>query len=210
MIKDTSEHYLSVEEERLLLKIARESLETVVAKGESDVTAYNLTPALMEKHGAFVTLRCNGDLRGCIGYTSNHVSLADAVRENAANAALHDLRFPRVTPGELKDITIEISALTPGDTHETPFKRVNHISEIVIGRDGLYIERPPQRGGLLLPQVAIEQGWDVPEFLTAVCRKAGYHHEAWKAPDAQLYRFSAQVFAEDRSDQTDQTDPTDQ
>ncbi len=194
---DTSEHFLSPEEERLLLRMARESLESIVRDGKAAETDYTLTPALLEKHGAFVTLRHRGELRGCIGYTSNHVPLADAVRENAVNAAMRDPRFPRVTPRELADITIEISALTPGDTHETPFKRVGHINEILIGRDGLYIERPPERGGLLLPQVAVEQGWDVQQFLHAVCRKAGYHAGAWTEPDTVLYRFSAQVFGEE-------------
>jgi hypothetical protein len=74
---------------------------------------------------------------------------------------------------------------------------VRDIGEIEIGRDGLFIERPPQRGGILLPQVATDRDWGVGEFLSAVCKKAGYPDRAWEFPDAKLYRFSAQVFSED-------------
>lgn len=192
-----SEHYLTGDEETTLLQIARASLEAYVReKREIDLDQFPLTDALIERHGAFVTLRNRGHLRGCIGYTTNSAPLAEAVCENAINAAAKDPRFMPVTPDELPDITIEISALTPGESPETPFKRVNDISEIVLGRDGLYIERPPHRGGLLLPQVPVEQGWNLVQFLAGVCRKAGYSDGAWKDKSTLLYRFSAQVFSE--------------
>jgi uncharacterized protein (TIGR00296 family) len=72
------------------------------------------------------------------------------------------------------------------------------VAEIEIGRDGLYIERPPYRGGILLPQVATEHHLNREKFLAAVCRKAGYADRAWEEPDTHLYRFSAQVFSETR------------
>lgn len=194
---DRSEHYLTRDEERLLLRIARDALESWVRRGERiDLDHYLLTPTLKEPHGAFVTLRKDGNLRGCIGYTQNREPLARAVLDNAINAASHDPRFDPVTPEELPAISIEISALTPGESPETPFKRVHNTLDIVIGRDGLYIETPPLRGGLLLPQVATERHWTVPQFLSAVCQKAGYPDRAWERPETRLYRFSAQVFAE--------------
>lgn len=197
----SSENYLTPQEEKQLLRIARVALERWVRDGEClDVAELgDLSPALAERHGAFVTLRHNGALRGCIGYTANIEPLASAVRDNAINAASRDSRFMPVDPEELPGITIEISALTPGDTPETPFKRVHCVDEIVIGRDGLCIRRPDERGGLLLPQVAVDQGWDVPRFLDAVCRKAGYAAGSWKEPGYELYRFSAQVFEETES-----------
>lgn len=195
---DRSEHYLTRDEELLLLRIARDALESWVRRGERiDLRQYSLTPTLEEPHGAFVTLRKDGNLRGCIGYTQNREPLARAVLDNAINAASNDPRFDPVTPAELPAISIEISALTPGESPETPFKRVRNILDIVIGRDGLYIESPPLRGGLLLPQVAAERHWTVPQFLSAVCQKAGYPDRAWERPETRLYRFSAQVFAED-------------
>ncbi|HOE65738.1 MAG TPA: AmmeMemoRadiSam system protein A [Candidatus Hydrogenedentes bacterium] len=188
---------LTPEEERLLLRIARDALTAHVREGRTlSIEAYPLTEALREKRGAFVTLHAGRDLRGCIGSIVNRTPLAEAVRDNAVNAAAHDFRFAPVTAAELSGIRIEISALAPGDAPETPFKRVRDVSEIVIGRDGLYIERPGSRGGLLLPQVAAERGWSVEEFLRAVCQKAGYPEDAWSRADARLCRFSAQVFAE--------------
>jgi AmmeMemoRadiSam system protein A len=198
---NTSEHYLTPSEEAILLRIARDSLEAWVKQHKrTDLSSYPLMDTLREKHGAFVTLRLGGELRGCVGYTANQAPLAAAVQDNAINAASRDLRFAPVTPEELEGITIEVSALTPGDTPETPFRRIHNIEEIVIGHDGLYIERPPARGGLLLPQVAVEEAWSVTQFLAAVCRKAGYPDAAWRDPAYRLYRFSAQVFSEPRPD----------
>jgi AmmeMemoRadiSam system protein A len=194
---DRSEYYLTHDEEQRLLRIARDALERWVLDGtQLDLQDYPLTPALREKHGAFVTLRLHGQLRGCIGHTVNREPLAFSVRDNAINAATRDPRFPPLAAEEALEVQIEVSALTPGDTPDTPFKRVRDLGEIKIGRDGLYIERLDQRGGLLLPQVASEQGWDVDQFLKAVCVKAGYPDGAWAEKDALLYRFSAQVFAE--------------
>lgn len=193
-----TERFLTRDEETLLLRIARDALEAYVREGRRiDVDEYPLTERMREKHGAFVTLRAHGELRGCIGYTANEERLADAVRDNAINAASRDYRFAPVAPDELPEIRIEVSALMPGDKPDTPFKQVRNTDEIVIGRDGLYIELPGSRGGLLLPQVAVEQGWDIPQFLSAVCRKAGYPDRSWEMPEARLYRFSAQVFSED-------------
>jgi len=197
MNNELNEHFMDEQEEQALLQIARNTLEAFVRTGRvPDVDEAALSPHLLERHGAFVTLRRHGELRGCIGYTSNHMPVTQAVQDNTVNAASRDPRFHSVRPEELPEIVIEISVLTPGDSPETPFKRVHDISEIVIGRDGLYIEKGYLRGGLLLPQVPVEQGWIVAQFLSAVCRKAGYADGAWRDPDAKLYRFSAQVFSE--------------
>ncbi|MCC6797796.1 MAG: AmmeMemoRadiSam system protein A [Candidatus Hydrogenedentes bacterium] len=194
-----NEHFLSRDEECLLLRIARDALTDWVSRqNRIDLLSYALTPALQEPHGAFVTLRKGRELRGCIGYTQNRETLARVVMENAINASSKDPRFDPVQSDELPSISIEISALTPGDSPETPFKLVRGLDEIIIGRDGLYIEMPPYRGGLLLPQVAAERGWSVDQFLRAVCQKAGYPDRAWEFPDARLYRFSAQVFGEEQ------------
>lgn len=192
------DRYLSPDEEKLLLKIARDSLEAYVTRGEQiQVNTYPLTERLREKHGAFVTLRSRGELRGCIGYTKSIEALADAVRDNAINAAARDPRFSPVSPEELPEIRIEVSALGPGEAPDSPFIRVNSLDEIVIGRDGLYLENAGTRGGgLLLPQVPVEQGWNLQQFLAGLCRKAGAPDRAWELPGRVLYRFSAQVFGE--------------
>ena len=195
---DRSERFLTRDEAQLLLRVARDALEAwVLHRQRIDLSRYLLTRALRDNHGAFVTLRAAGELRGCIGYTQNNGPLAHAVLDNAINAASNDPRFDPVRPHELPSISIEISALTPGDAPESPFKRVHDLRDIAIGRDGLYIEMPPNRGGLLLPQVAAERGWGLDQFLSAVCQKAGYPDRTWENPDAKLYRFSAQVFSEE-------------
>lgn len=190
--------FLDEAEQRLLLRIARDSLRAYVLTGERiALEPYPLTPALQARHGAFVTLRHGGMLRGCIGYTRGMESLAETVRDNAINAATRDPRFPPVTPAELDEVKIEISALCPGETPDSPFIAVHDVSEIEIGRDGLYLENAgPHGGGLLLPQVPVEQGWSLNEYLAGICRKAGVTDGAWQLPDAKLYRFAAQVFGE--------------
>ena len=74
---------------------------------------------------------------------------------------------------------------------------VMEIDEVLVGRDGLYLEHMGgMASGILLPQVPLEYGWDVHAFLDALCRKAGVPRGAWKRPDFQLSRFSAEVFSE--------------
>ncbi len=194
----TAAHFLTEAEEALLLRIARDALTQYVQDQKRlDLTAYELTEELQARHGAFVTLRASGALRGCIGHTRNLESLAEAVRDNTINAAARDPRFPPVTPDELGIIRIEISALCPGSTPGLPFIPVTHLEEIVLGRDGLYLDHAGSKGGgLLLPQVPAEQGWGLEAFLEGVCRKAGAQPGAWERDDCQLYRFSAQIFGE--------------
>jgi uncharacterized protein (TIGR00296 family) len=91
-----------------------------------------------------------------------------------------------VTAGELKELDIEISVLTP-------LQRVTDPGEIQVGKHGLYIKRSGQ-AGLLLPQVAVEQGWERTTFLEETCRKARLPRDAWKDPASEIYIFSADVF----------------
>jgi len=189
---------LSTEERRLLLRIARDSLELYAREERRvEIDDYPLTPMLRQKCGAFVTLRKKGALRGCIGYTKSLAPIAQTVAENAVNAGFSDPRFPPVKAEELSDIDIEISALLPGEEEGSPFIKVKDISEIKIGRDGLYLEHAGARGaGLLLPQVPEEQGWDLDAYLKGICMKAGAPDGAWHHPTSRLYRFRAQVFDE--------------
>jgi AmmeMemoRadiSam system protein A len=191
---------LSDADGRLLLAVARDSVEAQVLRGERLETGkYPASARLLEPHGAFVTLRRGRELRGCIGQTRAVQSLIDTVRDNAVFAATRDPRFPAVRADELPGLRIEVSALCAGDEAGSPFRRVRSLSEIVLGKDGLCL-LPAGRssgGGLLLPQVPEEQGWDLEQFLLGLCRKAGAPEGAWKSPDYELYRFRAQVFEEE-------------
>jgi len=190
---------LNEEEGRLLLRVARDSVEAFVRQGERvETSVYPASPRLLQPHGAFITLRRGSELRGCIGQTRAVQSLIDTVRDNAIAAATRDPRFPPVRPEELPDLRIEVSALCPGDEPGSPFRRVGSLNEITLGKDGLCL-LPAGRtggGGLLLPQVPEEQGWNLEQFLAGLCRKSGAPAGAWKDPAYELYRFRAQVFEE--------------
>jgi AmmeMemoRadiSam system protein A len=104
------------------------------------------------------------------------------------SAALEDTRFLPVGKEELEGLNIEISVLAP-------FHRIQQIEEIEIGKHGLYIVRGNSRG-LLLPQVAIQYGWDRIMFLRQTCRKSGLPESAWQDPLTIIHTFEAEVFAE--------------
>jgi AmmeMemoRadiSam system protein A len=138
--------------------------------------------------GAFVTLREEGELRGCIGYIESPLPLRRVVEEVAEKAAFEDPRFSPLEPSEFSRVTIEVSVLTPPERMKSP-------DEIVVGEHGLIIECKGRRG-LLLPQVATEYGWDRDQFLQHVCRKAGLAPDAWRDPEAAVYLFRADIIEE--------------
>jgi AmmeMemoRadiSam system protein A len=139
--------------------------------------------------GAFVTLRIDGNLRGCIGYIQAPVPLAEVVAEVAEKAALEDPRFSPLSLQEFERTHIEISVLSP-------LQRISSVNEIVVGKHGLLLELRHARG-LLLPQVAEEYGWDREMFLENTARKAGLSRNAWKDPEAVIYIFTAEIIQEE-------------
>jgi AmmeMemoRadiSam system protein A len=139
--------------------------------------------------GVFVTLRRQRRLRGCIGVVGTGDPLDRCVVRCCLAAATEDPRFQEVRPEELPDLTLEISVLSPLVPVSSP-------EEIVVGRDGLQIEREGRRG-LLLPQVPAEQGWDRDAYLEALCRKAGLPADAWRT-GARIQRFTAEVFSQEK------------
>ncbi len=141
-----------------------------------------------EKCGAFVTLHVNGRLRGCIGYIQGVKPLRDTVVEMAKASAFKDPRFPPLRKDEYPSIDIEISVLSPIET-------VGDVRDIKVGRGGVIISRG-FNSGLLLPQVPVEQGWDLDEFLANTCYKAGLPASAWQQKGTKIEKFSAQVFGE--------------
>lgn len=189
--------FLSAEDEAVLLEIARAAIDSHVrSRVRISLHGFALSPAIRRCHGAFVTLRIGGALRGCVGQSANTRPLADCVRDSAINAAAHDPRFSPLLPNELGAIRIEISALGEGATPDSPFIPLAHMDELRIGRDGLMVREPGGASGLLLPQVAVVRDWDGPTFLDAVCQKAGLNTGAWLEPDVQVFRFTVQSFAE--------------
>ena len=132
----------------------------------------------------------SGELRGCIGHIAADLPLGEVVGRMAVAAGLEDPRFPPVTPEELAGLRIEISVLTE------PVRLLRaDPAAVVPGRDGLIVQAG-SRQGLLLPQVALEYGWDAEAFLAATCRKAGLPANAWRAPGVAVFTFQAEIFAE--------------
>lgn len=153
------------------------------------------SPRFSERSGAFVTLsnHPDGSLRGCIGFPLPVFPLGKAIVE-AGRSACHDPRFPDLGRDEASNVTVEVTVLSvperiraqnPSDIRDS----------IAIGRDGLMLELFGMRG-LFLPQVPVEQGWDVDQYLSHLSMKAGLPPDAWKSPDATLFRFTGEIWAE--------------
>lgn len=152
--------------------------------------------AFEERRGAFVTLKRYPelDLRGCIGYPLPVLPLREALTRAAVAAALEDPRFAPVRAEELPRLAIEVSVLTV----PTPLRASRPealLRAIRVGRDGLIVEGFGT-SGLLLPQVAPEEGWSVEELLAGTCAKAGLPPDAWRDPRVTVRRFEAEVFRE--------------
>jgi AmmeMemoRadiSam system protein B/AmmeMemoRadiSam system protein A len=183
---------LSKAEQQALLKLARATLVKVLKEGKAPTAqevGIELTPALKESCGVFVTLKNRDELRGCIGYIVGRAPLYQAVIENTVNAATRDYRFAShpVTADEAPRIHIEISVMSP-------LQRITDPNAVEVGKHGVYLEKGGN-AGVFLPQVATEQGWNRQQYLEQLGRKAGLDREAWKT--ARLSVFTAQVFGEE-------------
>ena len=175
---------LGPEDQKRLLALARQALEAHVR--HQPAPAADLEPPLDTGCGAFVSIHRGQDLRGCLGRLTTDWPVGRVVVHLAEAVSDSDPRFDPVAPQELDDLQIEISVLTP--------ERPARPEDVEVGRHGLIIEGGGRRG-LLLPQVAVEHGWDARTFLEHTCLKAGLPPDAWER-DAQLYVFEAQVFSE--------------
>lgn len=177
---------LPKDDQRTLLLLARRAIvEAVSHQQVFEVPA--VTDNLARPTGAFVTLYCDGYLRGCIGRIEPAEPLASTVAQCAVSAALHDPRFTPVAGEELVRLTIEISVLSAVE----PI-----LPEAVnVGTHGLVVQREHFRG-VLLPQVAVERAWTRERFLEETCRKAGLPPDAWRDPETQCLAFTDEVFSE--------------
>lgn len=175
-------------------KLARELVDNI-ARGKGKKYECSLSENFKKPCGVFVTLHTYPDheLRGCIGYPEPHFPLIDAII-GAAEGATHDPRFMPLREDELAQIVVEVTLLTNPEPIVVDHPR-EYPDHIVIGEDGLIVERGPFRG-LLLPQVPVEWHWDVEEFLSHTCTKAGLLSDCWLTEDVKLYKFQGQIFGE--------------
>jgi AmmeMemoRadiSam system protein A len=186
---------LTLKEQKILLRLARESVERAV-KGEElpslDLSA--LPPRLREEGSSFVTLTLHGKLRGCIGSLESYESLAEDVREHASGAALKDPRFSPVSEDELRGLEIEISRLTRPipleyrDANDLLFKLRPHI-------DGVILRADPHHRATFLPQVW-EKIPDPAEFLDNLCYKMGLEPDLWRRAHFEVLTYQVEEFHE--------------
>lgn len=177
---------LTKKEQKQLLKIARDTIVASVSSGkippvETDAKGLNC------ENGCFVTIKKQGQLRGCIGNFVSDKPLYKLVQEMAVSAATHDPRFYPMKQQDLDDFDLDISVLSP-------LRKIDSVDEIHVGRHGIYIVKDSYRG-VLLPQVATEQGWDRDTFLKHTCLKAGLPEHAWQK-GCDIFIFNALVFGE--------------
>ncbi len=177
---------LSEADKDRLLALARETIRGRLSGGRHELSPAP-GPPFREPRGVFVTLHLGGELRGCIGYPLPVKPLWESVQEMALAAAFEDPRFPPVTSDELPGIGIEISVLT------VP-RPVSGPRDVRVGVDGIIVSQGLNRG-LLLPQVPLEQGWDLEQYISYGCRKAGLAADEWKR-GVGIETFQAAVFGE--------------
>lgn len=177
----------------VLLNIAREAITNLVNGQE-----YHPLPReeknLNERSGCFVTIKQDGQLRGCIGNFQSERPLFLEVAEIAVASASKDPRFHPLEEHELDNFSLEISVLSP-------LEKIDDIDLIEVGTHGIYLEKNFSRG-VLLPQVATEQNWDLQTFLQQTCLKAGLRANDWQDADTDIYIFSAQIIKESEHTQS--------
>lgn len=177
-------------QKQTLLKVAKDTVEAVIT-GKTVPEVSSDDEQLNAKCGCFVTLKNGEQLRGCIGQFTSEMPLIELVSQMAKSSATADPRFfgNPITEGELQQLDIEISVLSP-------LKKTDEPLSLRLGVDGIYI-KSGCLSGCFLPQVATETGWNKEEFLSYCCsHKAGLPADAWKQPDTEVYLFTAEIFGE--------------
>jgi AmmeMemoRadiSam system protein A len=186
---------LTLEEQKILLRLARDAMERGVRGEElSPLDLASLPSRLREEGSSFVTITSRGQLRGCIGALEAYQPLAEDVREHAIAAALKDPRFPRVRKEELEEIEIEVSRLTRPvpleykDAQDLLLKLRPHVDGVIL-RDDLYHRTT------FLPQV-----WEkIPhpaDFLSNLCYKMGVEPDLWRRKHFEVLTYQVEEFDE--------------
>ena len=187
---------ISIQEGTGLVRLARTSVEAYIKNKK----IFSLEKNSNKNAGVFVTLyyinktKNEKNLRGCIGYVFPTQNIYHSVISAAINDATKDPRFIAVNEKELDDVIFEVSVLTKPSLIRLDNTDAS-LSKIVIGRDGLMIQSR-YGSGLFLPQVPVAQKWNVRDYLSNLCYKAGSPSDAWLLPDSKLYTFSSLIFRE--------------
>jgi len=192
MSRDTQ---LSDSDGVVLVKTARKAVTEFLSNGNRMKLESDLEEKFSFNSGVFVTLNNPDGLRGCIGFPMPEKKLSHAIVEGAIAAATEDPRFPSVKTNELNDIVFEVTVLTPPVVVDVS-DPMEYLEKIKVGRDGLIIKHSFS-SGLLLPQVPVEYGWNVEEFLQHTCEKAGLARDTWKNESVKIEKFEGIIFKEE-------------
>ena len=145
-----------------LIQLATESINESFSGPPVPLEKYK---RYVEKNGAFVTLKIQNHLRGCVGQIVSEIPLYQLIYDMAKKAAFEDSRFPALSESEFQNTEINISVLTEP-------KPVTDISQIQLGTHGIIFQYN-NRSSIFLPEVAIEQGWTLTQTLEQLAIKAG-------------------------------------
>jgi len=178
-----------------LVKTARMAVTEFLSNGKRIKLESEYEEKFSFNSGVFVTLNNSDGLRGCIGFPMPDKKLSHGIIDAAISAATEDPSFPPVKTNELNDFVFEVSVLTPPIVVDVS-DPMEYLEKIKVGRDGLII-RHSFSSGLLLPQVPVEYGWDVEEFLQHTCEKAGLARDTWKNESVKIEKFEGIIFKEE-------------
>lgn len=181
---------LSSEAQKELLALARRSAAQFLSS-ETFPPFHTKDPSLLQPLGAFVTYERDGALRGCVGRVEGDRPAYLNVQYAAAAAAVADSRFPPITSEELAKLSIEITLLHP-------MRQVRSPDEIEIGRDGILMRVGEEASALFLPQVPLDEGWDLETTLIHLSRKAGLPDDAWQSERARFFVFGGEWFGDEK------------
>ncbi len=188
---------IDIEDAKYLISLARKSIKNYLLYGEPPKLKDSDIPERLKKeYGVFISLYKipNKELRGCIGFPMPVYPLYLGVSLSAIESAVNDPRFEKLSIDELNNVVVELSVLSRPEKIEVE-SPLEYPNKIKLGRDGLILR---YRGfsSLLLPQVPVDYGWTVEEYLSHLCLKAGLTPDMWLDPDVSIYKFHARVFIE--------------
>ncbi len=183
---------LSIKDKKYLLKIARKSLEEELFHKSDDIQE-SVPESLLKVGVTFVTLRIDGELRGCVGGLIATQPLIDDVREHAKAAAFEDFRFPSLRREELAFIKIEISLLTEPIPLE--YSTSDELLSLLRPRIDGVVLRYGNKRATFLPQVW-ETLPDPASFLCHLCQKMGVDPFLWKDRKLEVNIYQVEEFHE--------------
>lgn len=186
---------LSDHDGELLVKTSRSVVTEYLKSGKKITLPDDVKSRFSFNSGIFVTLSKKENLRGCIGFPTPDRKLYQSLVDSSIASATEDPRFLPVRYDELKDITFEVTVLTPPEIVKVQ-DPAEYPRKIKVGRDGLIVKWE-FGSGLLLPQVPVEYGWSEEEFLGHTCEKAGASPDYWKRKSTMVLRFEGIVFKEE-------------